>query len=448
MEDTLYTLDWEDTKSSTGATFLEVDPDGDPRREIVRIIRSHSQTFDGTLEVGRGLIVGRFTRREYAKYNLPFAYQHGCKLIKIAQDRRITDPENRSLMPDGVKTLHQIALMSDKCFQQAVSEGVINPRCNWNDVFVFRRRHSFRLLTPRPKVEPVSAAYSDAQGKYQIYSGDATSVLRTLPADSVHTCITSPPYFRQRDYNVEGQLGLEGTPELFIEKLVDVFREVRRVLRPDGMLWVNMGDTYAGGSGGDDTTKTNRQGNPDFDRPCREQTAIPAKQALSGYKPKDLIGVPWKLAEALRKDGWYLRQDVIWDKPNVFPEGGLLDRPVGSHEYIFLLSKEARYYYDQEAMREPAVTQKTRIRRSVWSIPVSHGGKDHHATFPEELPATCLLASQPHAVVLDPFAGMGTTGVAALKSGRSFIGIELNPNFAEIAHRRLSKVSAELSGAA
>jgi site-specific DNA-methyltransferase (cytosine-N4-specific) len=441
-------------KSIMHDTSPEVDPAGDPRTEIAQIIRSHYKpTFDDTLEVGRCLIGGAYTRKDYDTYNLPFTYGHGRKMIKIANDLRITNPANRAYLPDVMGALYEITLLSDKLFQRAVAEGVINPRCNWHDVNVFRRRHSVSVPIQALRIKPATATYADAEGKYQIHAGDALTVLRTLPSDSVHTCITSPPYYQMRDYLVDGQLGHEETPELYVEKLVEIFGEVRRVLRPDGTLWVNIGDCYAGsgkGNEGDGThclhkkTTTNRQGNPDFDRPCREQTIVPVKHLPPGYKDKDLIEVSSMLSDAMRKDGWWVRSRIIWEKPSIKPES-VKDRPTVSHEYVFQLAKSPEYFYDYDAIREPAVTGDvgaTRNKRTVWRISPKRYKEAHFAQFPPEIPETCLLAtSPPKGIVMDCFAGAGTTGAVAIKHGRSFIGIDLNPAYAQMIERRLSSKS-------
>ena len=269
-----------------------------------------------------------------------------------------------------------------------------------------------------------------------ILCGDALEQLRTLEPESVHTCVTSPPYYNLRDYGAAGQIGMEETPEEYIAKLVDVFREVRRVLRPDGTLWVNIGDSYATRSGPQPPANT------------RNAHGHTRKEPPNGYKCKDLMGIPWLLAFALRADGWYLRQDIIWHKTNAMPES-VQDRCTKAHEYIFLLSKSAHYYFDAAAIREPCgkkgnartfrgggaytggrsfqnsarVEREShgntvnstggRNKRSVWSIATGQFKAAHYATFPERLVEPCILAGCPEGgVVLDPFAGSGTTGVA------------------------------------
>lgn len=308
----------------------------------------------------------------------------------------------------------------------------------------------------------------------KILQGDCTEVLKTLPSDSINCCVTSPPYYGLRDYGCDGQIGLEETPEEYISKMVDVFREVKRVLKDDGTLWVNIGDSYAnrnsnnrnflnsGGRGGNNAHLHTRN---------FENTDI---------KTKDLIGIPWMLAFALRRDGWYLRQDIIWHKPNPMPES-VRDRCTKSHEYIFLLSKKPHYYFDYEAIQEkskwggsikeqaqeelpmmargqkasiPNLAQQSfvsitdkRNKRDVWSVTTKACKEAHFATFPEDLIEPCILAGCPvDGVVLDPFFGSGTTGRVCAKLNRRYVGIELNPAYIEIAEHRTSKVQMTIPG--
>ena len=290
--------------------------------------------------------------------------------------------------------------------------------------------------------------------KYRVIVGDCVESMRGLADQSVNCCVTSPPYFGLRDYGVDGQIGLELTPDQYIAKMIEVFREVRRVLRDDGTLWLNLGDSYG--------------------------------------KGKQMLGIPWKVAFALQDDGWYLRQDIIWSKPNPMPES-VRDRCTKSHEYIFLLTKSKRYYYDHDAIREPhtgeaakAVTmgykevgqrgvnssvrrgltdgQATQFskkghsgyfgadgncllnplgknKRSVWSVPTRSVKGAHFATFPPELIEPCILSGCPvGGVVLDPFAGSGTTAEVSARNGRDSIMIELNPEYAMMVHHRMSKL--------
>lgn len=296
----------------------------------------------------------------------------------------------------------------------------------------------------------------------KIFTGDALEVLKTLEDESVQTCVTSPPYFGLRDYGHEGQIGLEDTPEAYVEKLVELFREVKRVLRDDGTLWLNLGDSYGS---------------------------------------KQLLGIPWRVAFALQADGWYLRQDIIWSKPNPMPES-VTDRCTKAHEYIFLLSKSPKYYFDSVAIAEPAVTNEgrpsgvvrereysydskpnrnpkaymrvnagkafadaqgkygatrpvgrtcntrtdgMRNKRSVWTVNTKPYKGAHFATFPATLIEPCILAgASKGGVVLDPFFGSGTTGAVANALGREYIGIEINPAYVALAEKRLSEVQPRL----
>ena len=329
--------------------------------------------------------------------------------------------------------------------------------------------------------------------KNKIIHGDALSGLAKLPDNSVHCAVTSPPYWNLRDYGDSNQLGLEETPELYIERLCDILDEVKRVLRDDGTLWLNIGDTYA----------TAKHGNDDpFHKPVNTKTFI--KRTPKNCKPKDLIGIPWKAALKCRDRGWYLRRDVIWQKPNAFPES-VKDRPVTSHEYIFMLTKSKKYYYDFLAVRE-----KTHNLRSVWSCNIANFSKAHFATFPEDLIRPCIKASTSEhgvcvecgtqaireyehteefkkwrgkgystynatveeplnhgrrsvkplrttdlyrttgwnipcghdsglepAIVLDMFMGAGTTGCVAKNLGRNYVGTEINEDYIKIANERL-----------
>ena len=305
-----------------------------------------------------------------------------------------------------------------------------------------------------------------------IVCGDALEYLKRLEPESFNSYITSPPYYNLRNYETPGQIGMEATPEEYIDKLTAVFREVRRVLRPDGTLWVNIGDSYAAKSG----------------------------PQPGGYKGKDLIGVPWMLAFALRRDGWYLRQDIVWNKSNCMPES-VRDRCTKRHEFIFLLSKAPKYYFDAEAISEPIAGSSTkrylqnierqrgsdrqpgksngpmkaalprfggekygdctedeartksgriylpsmrRNRRDVWTVSTAGFKGAHFAVFPEKLVEPCILAGCPEGgTVLDPFAGSGTTGVAAKRLRRNFWGIEINAEYAGMAMDRIAATTAE-----
>lgn len=355
-----------------------------------------------------------------------------------------------------------------------------------------------------------------------ILQGDALTMLRTLPDESVQCCVTSPPYWGLRDYGtatwnggsldcdhstprsrgddiktgdkqgtsagsrpntqrecqcgairVDSQLGLENTPEAYVDAIVGVFREVGRVLRKDGTLWLNLGDSYAGGGNyrgihSEETLSAKQRSNGGA-RGVSQALGAAGKQF--GCKPKDLVGIPWMVAFALRADGWYLRMDIIWHKPNPMPES-VTDRPTKSHEYIFLLSKSASYYYDADAIAEPAihageiktqgektlsrgqsngsgrprsgnankdfvVVKDTRNKRSVWSVISSPYPDAHFATYPPELITSCILAgSRIGDTILDPFGGSGTTGKVAIELGRKAILIELNPEYVELIKDR------------
>lgn len=325
--------------------------------------------------------------------------------------------------------------------------------------------------------------------------GDCVEVLPTLEAGSVQCCVTSPPYWGLRDYGVAGQFGLESTPEEYVAKMVQVFREVKRVLRDDGTLWLNLGDSYAGSGRGGNPDAGTKQGTNAGSQTIgvlygREKDSAAAERARikeqfkalsnSGIKPKDLVGIPWRVAFALQADGWYLRQDIIWHKPNPMPES-VRDRCTKAHEYIFVLTKSAKYYFDAEAIAEPvaastvvraksdnnadkrkdggaAVNQcgltleqqnkyyadisakSVRNKRSVWTVATKPFKGAHFATFPPDLIEPCILAgSKPGDVVLDPFFGSGTTGQVAQALGRRWLGIELNPEYLKLAELRTAQ---------
>lgn len=267
-----------------------------------------------------------------------------------------------------------------------------------------------------------------------LFVGDCLQTLRALSDQSIHCCVTSPPYFGLRDYGVEGQIGLEPTPDEFVAALVAVFREVRRVLRDDGTLWLNLGDSYARppAKGGSGPGGKNRDWYGDNYGKARG-AAIP-----DGLKDKDLIGIPWRVAFALQADGWYLRQDIIWNKPNPMPEP-VKDRFTKAHEYIFLLSKSSRYYFDSEAMKERAAGGGVRNRRDVWTVATKPFKGAHFATFPPDLIEPCILAGCPvGGTVLDSFMGAGTTALVAERNQRRWVGCELNPEYADMALDRIA----------
>lgn len=257
-----------------------------------------------------------------------------------------------------------------------------------------------------------------------IYEGDSLSVLQRLPSKSVQCMITSPPYWGLRDYEIPDQIGLESTLPQFIHTLVSVFREAHRVLKDDGTFWLNIGDGYTSGNRGWRA--------PDKKNPARAMATRP--NTPEGLKSKDLMGIPWRLAFALQEDGWYLRADIIWNKPNAMPES-VKDRPTRAHEYIFMLTKSEHYYYDRTAVLEP----NGRNRRSVWNIHTQGFPEAHFATFPPKLIEPCIQASsRPEDIILDPFFGSGTVGLMAKQLHRDYIGIELNPKYVAMAARRLS----------
>jgi len=294
----------------------------------------------------------------------------------------------------------------------------------------------------------------------RILTGDCRELLATLEPESVQTCVTSPPYFGLRDYGVAGQIGLESTPDAFVAEMVAVFAAVRRVLRADGTLWLNLGDSYAAttkGSSGKGEKQISNAGTLLSDRRW---------QVPEGLKAKDLIGIPWRVAFALQADGWYLRSDIIWHKPNPMPES-VTDRPTKAHEYLFLLTKSPTYYYDADAIAEPAVKrvgfegsakgyapddrndagrsdyggriQGDRNRRSVWTVSTQPFRGAHFATFPPALIEPCILAGSKRGdTVLDPFGGAGTTGLVADRLGRDAILCELNPAYADMARKRIA----------
>jgi site-specific DNA-methyltransferase (cytosine-N4-specific) len=268
-----------------------------------------------------------------------------------------------------------------------------------------------------------------------IIEGDALSVLKSYRDNTFQCCITSPPYWGLRDYGIKNQIGAEMVLDDYIHNLVLIFREVFRVLKADGTLWLNIGDSYtSGGRTWRDSDKKNKGRGMNY----RAPTPV-------GLKPKDLIGVPWRLAFALQADGWHLRSDIIWHKPNCQPES-VKDRPTRSHEYLFLLSKSEKYYYDFEAIIEPTAERNgSKNRRTVWSINTTPFKDAHFAVFPPSLIKPCVLAgSKKDAIVLDPFLGSGTVGEVSLAAGRKCVGIELNPDYIRLAKRRIER--ANLAG--
>jgi len=265
-----------------------------------------------------------------------------------------------------------------------------------------------------------------------ILRGDALRVLTHLPEKFFQCAVTSPPYWGLRDYAIDGQIGLEETLPQFINRLVSVFRELHRVLRDDGVFWLNIGDGYTSGN------RTWRA--PDKKNPARAMSVRPVTP--EGLKPKDLLGIPWRLALALQEDGWFLRADIVWNKPNAMPES-VKDRPTRSHEYLFMFSKRENYLYNHEAAQEPRDDGNgSRNRRTVWNINTESSKNAHFATFPRELVRPCVLSSTKSGdFVLDPFFGSGTVGVVCESAGRNYVGIELHPAYVDLASRRLSQPS-------
>lgn len=269
----------------------------------------------------------------------------------------------------------------------------------------------------------------------QIIPGDVRQKLAQLPDNTFHCCVTSPPYWGMRDYGYEGQIGAETNLNDYIAHLVDVFREVRRVLRSDGTFWLNIGNTYTSGG------RTWRQS--DAKNKGRAMSYRP--DTPTGLKPKDLIGVAWMLAMALQLDGWYLRSDIIWHKPNCQPES-VKDRVTVSHEYLFMLSKSENYYFDQESIKEQTADGKSiKNKRTVWQINTEPCKEAHFAVFPRALVRPCILAGAPKGgLVLDPFFGSGTVGVVAIEEDRGCVGVELKSQYIEIAKQRLMAVTPPL----
>jgi DNA modification methylase len=311
----------------------------------------------------------------------------------------------------------------------------------------------------------------------QILNGDCIEMMRTLPDQSVNCCVTSPPYFGLRSYCKEGseekeyEVGTEETPEAFVQKMVEVFREVKRVLRDDGTLWLNLGDSYYNyrpGKGQALAKQSCASNDQDLPQLCARRG-----NKLDGLKEKDLIGIPWRVAFALQADDWYLRQDIIWHKPNPMPES-VQDRCTKAHEYIFLLSKSPKYYFDNKSIEEDAKWERwgdqtenkkhigtaghlggkslselpirdKKNKRSVWTVATKPYAGAHFATFPPELIRPCILAGCPKGgVVLDPFGGSGTTAAVAMEEGRWAILCELNPDYIPLINERLSKVQPNL----
>lgn len=263
-----------------------------------------------------------------------------------------------------------------------------------------------------------------------IIEGDAHIVLARLPDKAVQSVVTSPPYWGLRDYNLPGQVGLEETLPQFLNRLVAIFAEIKRVLKDDGTLWLNIGDGYTSGNRGWRA--------PDKKNAARAMDVRP--DTPEGLKPKDLLGIPWRLALRLQEDGWYLRSDIIWHKPNAMPES-VKDRPTRAHEYLFLLTKCEQYYYDRTSILEV----NGRNKRSVWNVNTQPLSLPHAATFPPALIRPCILASTHRGdYVLDPFFGSGTVGLVCEETGRNYVGIELHPKYVRLAAERLGALFARI----
>lgn len=275
---------------------------------------------------------------------------------------------------------------------------------------------------------------------YKVMLGDCIDSMKSMSDQSVNCCVTSPPYFGLRDYGVDGQIGLEQTAPEYVKNMVDVFREVHRVLRDDGVVFVNIGDTYAGFKDGkfppQSQSNGNQRGLPVSGAPHRNKKLL----ELDGFKNKELMGIPWMFAFAMRDVGWYLRQEIIWAKPNYTPEK-VRDRFVRSHEHIFLFTKQDKYWFNGDAVRIPDANGSSKLRNDVWTVGTSKYKGAHFATFPTELIEPCVLSGCPvGGVVIDPFAGSGTTGEVAMKNGRDSVMIELNPEYVMMIHDRMRRL--------
>jgi DNA modification methylase len=270
-------------------------------------------------------------------------------------------------------------------------------------------------------------------GDATILLGDCIARMKDLPDQSVQTCVTSPPYYWQRDYGVDGQMGMEATPSAYADALVSVFREVHRVLADNGTLWLNIGDSFYSGNG-QPTRSDPRSPSRDWMR----KKVRPLDIAGLGVPKKSLLGIPWMVAHALQRDGWTVRADIIWCRKTALPEPSVKDRPYRLHEYVFLLSKTRRYHFDRSELPE----------ESVWHISHDRARRGHSAAYPAELARRCILAgSRPGDVVLDPFNGSGTTGQVALQHGRRYVGIELNPEYIALTEKRLKVANDNLQAA-
>jgi DNA modification methylase len=269
----------------------------------------------------------------------------------------------------------------------------------------------------------------------KIIVGDCRETLKSLPDNFFRTVVTSPPYWGLRDYGFENQIGQELDYKDYIKNLVEVFREIRRTLKDDGTVWLNLGDTYVG-TGHKKDLKDPKYGEG------RNGQSVALNNKVEGFKSKDMMGLPWRVAFALQEDGWYLRSDIVWQKGNVMPEP-VRDRPTKSHEFIFLLTKSKKYFYNQEAVKEPTADGKgTRNLRDVWNVNTKALPEAHFAVYPVELINPCIkAATEDSDWVLDPFNGSGTTGIASLNLGRNYVGLESNPEYVSLATNRILKES-------
>ena len=340
------------------------------------------------------------------------------RIVKHVSRKKFGTIPVQDVLPWGVEDMPQA---------QPVTKAATRPKPDPHLLVMPSNGHAHVPLVHRfdaKQREPILRFVAENNGNSALILGDTETVLSQLPGGIFQTCVTSPPYWSLRDYNIPGQIGLEDSVFSYIDHLAKVFSQVRRVLKDDGTLWLNIGDSYTSGG------RTWRA--VDKKNPVRAMNFRPPTP--EGLKPKDLIGVPWLLAFALQKEGWYLRADIIWNKPNCQPES-VKDRPTRSHEYVFLFSKSEHYQYDHGAVRGP----NDRNVRTVWDIHTKPYAQAHFATFPSSLVEPCVkIGSRTDDLILDPFIGSGTTGEVALKLDRRFIGIELNPDYLQIAEDRLN----------
>lgn len=389
----------------------------DSQHQLVKTINSRlTDTPENIIWVGQTLteMFGRhLPKTTWNDWGIKLSYQEASDIRSLSQCPLLL--ENLDKLPPNRSTLiaaWQLATTRPKLFRKSIIDGTISP---------FALRSTIRQLKhcgelPR-KALHIASDTKCGKVKGTLLQGDCLTLLKSLKADSINCCITSPPCYQTGDCEVAGQIGMESTPEEYVEKLVAVFREVRRVLKSDGTLWINIGDTYAQAPDREGSTTVKRKG--------------------QNCKPKDLIGLPWMLAFALRKDGWYLRSEIVWHKSSVTPES-VKDRPTRNHEQIFLLTKSPQYFYEADAIREPSEAN----RRTVWTIAPGHFQGAHVVIFPTELPEMCMRAGCPiGGTVLDCFAGAGTTLMVASQNERNYVGIELNQDCCDLTRKRLSNTA-------